>query len=124
MLGTTPFTAFLATAQPDRARAFYASKLGLTLVADEPFALVFDLGGTPLRIQKVAELAPLPFTVLGWSVKDIRETVGALTRAGVAMERFEGMKQDELGIWSSPGGARVAWFRDPDGNTLSLTQHP
>jgi hypothetical protein len=98
--------------------------LGLALVADEPFALVFDLAGTMLRIAKVEQLVPQPHTVLGWIVEDISTAVAGLRAQGVEPARYPGMEQDELGIWRSPGGALLTWFRDPDGNTLSLTQLP
>jgi catechol 2,3-dioxygenase-like lactoylglutathione lyase family enzyme len=122
MLESSRLVAFVATAQPSLARAFYEGVLGLRLVTDDHFALVFDANGTTLRIAKVDEMTPAPSTVLGWSVADIAMTVEALTRAGVAFERFESLSQDEVGIWVSPGGARVAWFKDPDGNLLSVTQ--
>jgi catechol 2,3-dioxygenase-like lactoylglutathione lyase family enzyme len=121
-LSSANLVAFVATAVPARAREFYEHVLGLRLVADDPFALVFDANGTTLRIAKVQELTPVPRTVLGWAVRDIAGEVTGLARQGVTFERFEGVTQDELGIWSAPGGARVAWFKDPDGNLLSLTQ--
>jgi catechol 2,3-dioxygenase-like lactoylglutathione lyase family enzyme len=113
---------FVATLDPIASRAFYEGKLGLKLVSDEHFALVFELNGHMLRIAKVSELTPAKHTVLGWHVNDISEKVGKLSTRGVVFERFEGMSQDELGIWASPSGAKVAWFKDPDGNNLSLTQ--
>lgn len=122
MLGSRAVVAFVATRDPDRAREFYEGVLGLRLVADEPFALVFDAHGTTLRLQKVQELAPARHTVLGWLVPDIAAAVGSLSGAGVSFERFPGLPQDDLGVCSFPGGGRVAWFRDPDGNTLSLTE--
>ena len=122
MLGSRAVVAFVATRDPDRARKFYEGVLGLRLVADEPFALVFDAHGTTLRLQKVQELAPARHTVLGWLVPDIAAAVGSLSGAGVSFERFPGLPQDDLGVCSFPGGGRVAWFRDPDGNTLSLTE--
>jgi catechol 2,3-dioxygenase-like lactoylglutathione lyase family enzyme len=109
--------AFVATTDAGRALAFYRDVLGLELTADEPFALVFDLAGTTLRIAKVERLVPQPHTVLGWIVAD-------LEAHGVEPARYPGMEQDEAGIWRSPGGALLAWFVDPDGNTLSLTQLP
>ena len=114
--------AFVATKQPDQAKLFYSKTLGLPLVADTPFALVFDAGGTMLRISKVGELTPAPYTVLGWKVPDIRVTVEDLTSNGVTFEHYKDMPQDESGIWTTPDGHKVAWFKDPDGNTLSLTQ--
>ena len=119
--GAAP-VAFVATTNPTRALAFYENALGLTLVADEQFALVFDLSGAMLRVTRVDALEPQPFTVLGWRVDDIESEARALAGRGVGFERYPGLDQDDLGIWSSPSGARVAWFKDPDGNTLSLTQ--
>lgn len=122
MLGSSDVIVFLATAAPSRSRAFYESMLGLRLVADETFALVFDADGVMVRIAKVAALAPAKHAVLGWSVSDIVAAVTALAARGVTFERFPGLTQDPLGIWSSPDGAQVAWFKDPDGNVLSVTQ--
>jgi len=113
---------FAATARAERSRAFYEGVLGLALVADEPYALVFRVGRSMLRIQKVDRVAKVPYTVLGWAVRNIRRTVRSLAKAGVAFQRYDGLAQDEDGVWRSPGGALVAWFQDPDGNTLSLTQ--
>jgi catechol 2,3-dioxygenase-like lactoylglutathione lyase family enzyme len=122
MLGDHELMAFVATTHPDRARQFYASVLGLRLVADEPWALVFDAHGAMLRIQKTPELQPAKHTVLGWRVPDIEETMTGLAAKGVRFERYSFLPQDELGVWTTPDGTRVAWFKDPDGNTLSLTQ--
>ncbi len=116
--------AFIATRNADQAKMFYADKLGLKFVSDDGFALVFDIGGTMLRIARVKELTPAPFTVLGWEVEAIEEAVSDLSRKGVSFERFPGLPQDPQGIWAAPGGAKVAWFKDPDGNVLSLSQHP
>lgn len=113
---------FLATANAERARAFYEGVLGLEFVADEPPALVFKVGGSMLRIQKVDQVHAAPYTALGWAVADIRRTVRELRAAGAVFQRFEGMNQDEDGIWAAPSGALVAWFRDPDGHVLSLTE--
>lgn len=114
--------AFLASTDPDAAVGFYRDALGLTLVEDSPFALVFESGGTTLRIQKVGEFSPQPFTALGWAVDDIVAAVRELGARGIAMDRFPGVPQDDDAIWTTPDGARVAWFHDPDGNVLSLTQ--
>ena len=122
MLGRCDVIAFVATTSPGRARAFYAGTLGLAVIADEPFALVLDANGVTLRVAKVPALAPAPHTVLGWRVSDIHTTVELLRDEGVVFERYDGLAQDETGVWTSPGGARVAWFKDPDGNVLSLTQ--
>ena len=124
MLATSPIIAILATADAARAREYYERTLGLRLVADDPFALVFDAAGTTLRIAKVQKTAPPPYSVLGWRVDDIAATVTSLRERGVTFERYPGMDQDEAGVWASPGGGKVAWFHDPDGNLLSLTQGP
>jgi catechol 2,3-dioxygenase-like lactoylglutathione lyase family enzyme len=113
---------FVATTDAARARDFYEKTLGLEFVADEPFALVFSLNGHMLRVFKVQTLIAAKHTVLGWDVPDIVAKVEALAAKGIAFQRYPGMQQDELGIWASPSGARVAWFEDPDGNNLSLTQ--
>jgi len=122
MLGDYELMAFSQTTQPERAKAFYGSVLGLKLEEDSPLALVFRAGRTILRVQKVGSFSPLSFTSLGWSVPDIKAVVQELSNSGVIFERYEDMKQDDLGIWASPTGAQVCWFKDPDGNTLSLTQ--
>ena len=115
---------FVATSDPDQAKKFYRDTLGLPLVSDEmPFALVFDAHGTMLRVTVVERVISVGYTVLGWQVPNIVDAAKALSQAGVRFERYSGMQQDELGIWSSPGGASVAWFKDPDGNTLSISQH-
>jgi catechol 2,3-dioxygenase-like lactoylglutathione lyase family enzyme len=123
MLDSAKLTAFVATADPERAKAFYESTLGLRLLAEDGFALVFDCNGTHLRIQKVETVQPPPFTVLGWQVQDIREAVTGLSQRGVIFERFSFMEQDDLGIWTAPSRTKVAWFKDPDGNILSLAEH-
>ena len=116
--------AFAATANPAKAKAFYAGTLGLRLVADDGFALVFDVHGTMLRVTTVQKVAVAPYTVLGWQVDDIAAAAAELKAAGVEFQRYPGMQQDALGIWDAPGGAaRVAWFQDPDGNILSISQH-
>jgi catechol 2,3-dioxygenase-like lactoylglutathione lyase family enzyme len=124
ILGSGKLVAFAPTTDPVKARAFYEDVLGLRLLADEaPFALVFDANGTMLRVTTVHEFSPHPFTVLGWYVESIESTVEKLTAAGVVFLRFPGMNdKDPLGIWTTPSGARVAWFHDPDKNVLSLTQ--
>ena len=113
---------FLATANAGRARAFYERVLGLAFVADEPPAVVFRVGDSMLRIQKVEQVHAAPYTALGWEVSDIRQTVRDLHAAGVVFQRNDGMNQDADGVWPAPSGALVAWFRDPDGHVLSLTQ--
>lgn len=119
--------AFATIVDVERAKSFYRDTLGLTLVSEEPpFALVFDANGIMIRLAMAKELSPAMGTVLGWQVPDIVAAVKELQEAGVSFERygFDWMKQDELGIWTTPTGAKVAWFRDPDGNTLSLSEHP
>jgi catechol 2,3-dioxygenase-like lactoylglutathione lyase family enzyme len=122
MLGEHELMAFVATTHPERARQFYSSILGLRLIADEPWALVFDAHGAMLRIQKTTELVPAKHTVLGWRVPDIEATLADLRDKGVRSERYSFLPQDDLGIWTTPDGTKVAWFKDPDGNTLSVTQ--
>lgn len=122
MLKSHPIIAFVATTNPARAKAFYAKTLGLRLVSEDGFALAFDAGGTMLRVAIVQTLQPVGYTVLGWIVPDIAKAVRDLIARGVTFERYGWMKQDALGIWASPSGARVAWFTDPDGNTLSVTE--
>ena len=124
MLKNNDSVSFIATHDFAVARVFYENTLGLTLVAEEYFALVFDLNGHVLRVTQVEEFVPAQHTVLGWNVSDIVETASSLSSNGVVFERFDGMEQDELGVWLSPSGAKVAWFKDPDGNNLSLTQLP
>ena len=114
--------AFVATAKPDESMAFYRDTLGLSLVEESEFSIVFLSGETMLRIQKVAEVSIPPDTALGWEVDDIARRVAELGAEGISFERFEGVRQDADGIWTAPDGSKVAWFQDPDGNRLSLTQ--
>ncbi len=123
LLASSKIAAFSATANPERAKAFYRDQLGLPLVSDEPYALVFDAGGTMLRVQKVKEVPEAKYTTLGWNVPDIATKVDELGAAGVKFERYGLPGQDAKGIWTPPGStAKVAWFKDPDGNILSLAQ--
>jgi catechol 2,3-dioxygenase-like lactoylglutathione lyase family enzyme len=122
MLRKAPVTAFLATARPRAAKEFYGKVLGLPLVSEDGFALVFATDGARLRIQKVEKFTPHPFTALGWHVPSIRRTVRQLTKRGVRFERYPFLEQDEDAVWSAPGGAKVAWFKDPDGQILSVAQ--
>ena len=121
-LGSRKVVAFVATTARAKAKRFYRDKLGLRLIEDGPFALVFDAHGTMLRVTPVPKMVPAGYTVLGWDVPDIVDTVRRLRKAGVRFARYPGMGQDKRGIWQSPSGARIAWFKDPDGNTLSVTQ--
>jgi catechol 2,3-dioxygenase-like lactoylglutathione lyase family enzyme len=118
--------AFVPTTNPARARKFFEATLGLKLLSEDPFALVFDANGTMLRVANVSSVKdykPASFTILGWAVDDIDATVAKLSERGLQFERYAGMQQDEHGVWTSPSGARIAWFKDPDGNVLSLTEH-
>lgn len=123
MLGSNDIVAFLTVSDGDRARAFYEGLLGLKFVKDDGFAMVFDANGIMLRMAKAKEVTPAHFTVLGWKVTGIEDFVRALAVKGVKFEMFSFFKQDELGIWTTPGGDKVAWFKDPDGNLLSVSQH-
>ena len=123
MLGNASIIALVATVNAPRARGFYEDVLGLRFVADEEYALVFDAKGTMLRIQRVQTLTPHAFTSLGWQVDDIAETMRELAAKGVTFENYGLPGQDATGAWTPPGSTTtVAWFKDPDGNLLSLTQ--
>jgi catechol 2,3-dioxygenase-like lactoylglutathione lyase family enzyme len=124
MLSAAPIISFVPTKNPARARSFYESALGLRLVSEDPFALVFDANGTSLRVVQVAQFEPYPFTILGWRVPRLKHTLAQLNERGILCERFEGMEQDASGVWKSPSGAKVVWFKDPDGNLLSVSEHP
>ena len=123
MLGDCDIVAFLATSDTAKARSFFVDTLGLDFVSEDPYAIVFDANGTTLRVQKVEKVEPRPGTVLGWHVPDIQAAVKQLGNAGISFERYEGFGQDDLGIVTFPGGAQVAWFKDPDGNLLSIDQY-
>src|SRR5450830_120319 len=120
--GSYKIMAFVATAKPAKARSFFRDTLGLRLVSEDQFALVFDAHGTMLRVTIVKEVRAAEYTVLGWQVPDTVAAATRLQEASVGLQRYPGMGQDEQGIWTSPSGARIAWFKDPDGNTLSVTQ--
>lgn len=123
-LGSHKLIAFVATTNADRAREFYGGTLGLTLVSQDGFAVVFDVNGIMLRVTLVQSHVPAQYTVLGWETPDIKSTVTRLEAAGVKFNRYGFPGQDERGIWTAPDGARVAWFNDPDGNVLSVSEHP
>lgn len=123
MLDSAKLVAFAPTSDFDKARRFYEGVLGLKFLSQDGFALVMDANGTMVRIAKVGKFTPAQFTILGWQVDDIEAAVTSLRGRGVRFERFPGMQQDKAGIWTAPGGARVAWFKDPDGNILSVSQH-
>jgi catechol 2,3-dioxygenase-like lactoylglutathione lyase family enzyme len=119
----TRVVTFLLTAEPAAALTFYRDTLGLTFVRDDGFALVFDMHGVMLRIAKAPEFTPAQHTVLGWEVEDILVAQEGLLRKGIVFERYPNMGQDEREICTFPNGDRVAWFKDPDGNLLSISQH-
>ena len=123
MLGSQSIVGFIPTKDFARAKTFYGDTLGLRVVSEDQFAVVFESAATMIRVVKVGDFTPVKFTILGWQVDDIDETAAALQKRGVVFERFPGMEQDEQGIWRAPGGARVAWFKDPDGNVLSISFH-
>lgn len=122
MLGDQELMAFVATAKPAEALLFYRDVLGLELVDEDPFAIVFQSPNATLRVQKTAQHQALPYTSLGWKVGDINATVARLAAQGVRAERFPGLAQNDAGVWTAPSGAKIAWFKDPDGNVLSLTE--
>ncbi|HVZ84897.1 MAG TPA: VOC family protein [Terracidiphilus sp.] len=114
---------FLLTAKPEAAVVFFRDVLGFPYLRDDGFALVFNLNGVMLRIAKVDAFTPVPSTVLGWESRDIAADVARLSAKGVRFEIYPNLAQDEHGICTFPGGNKVAWFKDPDGNVLSLSQH-
>ena len=123
MLGSTNIVAFVPITDGEKARAFYEGVLGLRFISDDGFATVFEANGIRIRAAKMKEVKPAQFTVLGWEVSGIEDKVRALQAKGVKFEVFGFFKQDELGIWTAPTGDKVAWFKDPDGNILSVSQH-
>lgn len=124
MLNAQKIVAFVPTADATKARLFYESALGLRVISEDSFALVLDANGTMLRVTNVQNFKPQQFTILGWNVTNIDEAVSELNQRGIRFEKYGMAGQDERGIWKSPSGARVAWFKDPDGNVLGLTQFP
>jgi len=122
VLAASDVIAFASTTDLARARSFYGTTLGLRVVDENEYACLFDANGTMLRITAVAEVAHPGYTVLGWRVTDIGETVARLESLGVTFARYDGMAQDAHGVWTTPTGDRIAWFTDPDENVLSLTE--
>ena len=122
MLTNMALIAFIPTTSPEKAKAFYQGLLGLELLSADEFALVFNARGTMLRVVTVPVLKPQEFTILGWQVPDLLSLIHSLNEKKIYCEKYPFLQQDEFGIWKSPGGASVAWFKDPDGNLLSLTQ--
>ncbi len=124
MLGGAELVAFVASRDLAASARFYGDVLGLELIESSPFANAYDVNGTQLRVTRVEHPVAAPYTVLGWRVDDIGESIRALRRAGVEFKRYQGLTQDENDVWMAPSGSRIAWFSDPDGNTLSLQQAP
>jgi len=122
MLADKGLKAFVPTIMPERAKFFYRDILGLKLVAEDNFALLFEGKGTLIRVIVVRKLKPQAFTVLGWSVNNIVKTIKSLNKKGIYCERYNFFKQNKLGVWTTPEGSKVAWFKDPDGNILSLSE--
>ena len=123
MLAAGKIVGFVPTRDSLKARAFYEDKLGFQFVSDDQFALVMKAGSTSIRIAKAKDFTPAPYTVMGWEVSEIEAVVRWLTQRGVAFEKYPFVQDRELGIWTTPGGDKVAWFKDPDGNVLSVSQH-
>lgn len=123
MLTDNNIIALVPITDAARGKEFYGGKLGLKFVAEDPFAIVFDAHGIMLRLTKVKEFKPQPFSILSWEVANIEASVRELVAAGVKFERYGFFEQDELGIWTAPDGTKVAWFLDPDGNNLGIVQH-
>jgi catechol 2,3-dioxygenase-like lactoylglutathione lyase family enzyme len=124
MLTSCKMAGFVLTKDYDKARAFYEGKLGFEFVSLDQFALVMNAGQNMIRISKAPNFTPLQSTVLGWEVKDIVAVAKWLDGRGVVLEKYPFVQDKELGIWSAPGGAKVAWFKDPDGNVIGISQHP
>jgi catechol 2,3-dioxygenase-like lactoylglutathione lyase family enzyme len=122
MLGDQKLMAFVSVTDADKARAFYRDTLGLKLLYEDGFALAFDVQGVMLRVTLAKDVSPQPYTVLGWQISDATATASMLTNAGVMLERYSWLQQDIDGLWHAPGGAKIAWFKDSDGNILSIAQ--
>jgi catechol 2,3-dioxygenase-like lactoylglutathione lyase family enzyme len=123
MLTAGKMVGFVATTDYEKARSFYEGKLGFTVVSQDQFALVLQAGENHIRIVKVADFEPFPGTVLGWEVPDVRAAVLWLKERKIATEKYPFVPDQELGIWEAPSGVHVAWFKDPDGNVLSVNDH-
>ena len=122
MLANKKLKAFVATTKSGKAKSFYQDTLGLKLLSEDNYGLEFDVNGALLRVAIVQELKPQIFTVLGWNVDDIFSTIKSLNDKNVFCEKYDFLEQDNLGVWTSPNGSKVAWFKDLDGNILSLTE--
>jgi len=123
MLGSCDVVTIVPIKDGQKAREFYEGMLGLTFVSEDGFAVVMDANGIMLRLTKAGDFKPVPYTILGWEVTQIEKIVASLTAKGLVFERFGFFKQDDLGIWTTPNGDKVAWFKDPDGNLLSVSEH-
>jgi catechol 2,3-dioxygenase-like lactoylglutathione lyase family enzyme len=123
MLASGKMVGFIPTKDYDKARAFYEGKLGFEFVSLDQYALVMNAGGLMIRIAKVPNFTPLQGTILGWQVENIQSVASWLRDRGVPLEKYPFVQDRELGIWTTPNGDRVAWFKDPDGNILSISQH-
>ena len=122
MLANGMLKAFIPTVNPQEAILFYRDLLGFELMSEDDYAMEFNANGTLLRVTIVDEFVPQPFTILGWNIENLVFTVRQFNEKNIYFEIFDFLEQDDLGIWNSPGGAKVAWFKDPDGNILSLTE--
>jgi catechol 2,3-dioxygenase-like lactoylglutathione lyase family enzyme len=123
MLSSNKMIGFVLTKDAQRARKFYGETLGFKFASEDQFALVMETDQNMIRISPVKDFAPAQHTVMGWEVKQIDRIATDLKERGVVFENYPGMKHSDLGIWSSPSGDKVAWFKDPDGNLLSISQH-
>jgi catechol 2,3-dioxygenase-like lactoylglutathione lyase family enzyme len=123
MLASGKMVGFIPTKDYEKARAFYEGKLGFEFISLGEYALVMSIGGHKIRIAKIPNFTPLQGTILGWEVENIAAVVAWLRDKGVATEKFPFVQDHELGIWTAPTGDKVAWFKDPDGNILSVGQH-
>ena len=122
MLDRSSLIAFVPTRDAARSRMFYEDMLGLRFVSDDSFAVVMDANGTMIRIVRLGDFTPAPYTIVGWQVEDIHQTIAAMSGKGIEFKRYSYFEQREDGVWSAPDGAQVAWFSDPDGNTLSISK--
>jgi catechol 2,3-dioxygenase-like lactoylglutathione lyase family enzyme len=123
MLASSKIVGFVPTRDSKQARSFYEGKLGFKFISDDQFALVVQAGETMIRIAKAPKFTPAAYTVMGWEVQDIEKIVAWLKARGVVFEKYPFIQDQELGIWSTPDGSKVAWFKDPDGNVLSVSEH-
>jgi catechol 2,3-dioxygenase-like lactoylglutathione lyase family enzyme len=123
MLASMEMVGFLLTKDYEKARAFYEGNLGFEFVSLDQFALVMQAGKSMIRIVKVPDFTPLRSTVLGWKVNDIETMVDWLINRGVTFEKYPFVQDKERGIWTAPGGSKIAWFADPYGNVLSVSEH-